>query len=173
MSGKNKHRKADKREAAVCGLFCPSCTLFIGTHEDPRRLEVMAAAFNQPVESLKCDGCRAERRNMFCSSCKLVQCASGKGLDFCGQCSEYPCDELKAFQSILPHRLELWQSIERIKKAGWEQWCGEMVDHYSCPECGTINSAYDKACRKCGATPSCEYVKVNKEGIIQRWPGRQ
>ena len=173
MSGKNKHRKPDKKEAAVCGLFCPSCTLFIGTHEDPRRLETMAAAFNQPVESLKCDGCRTERRNMYCSSCKLTLCASEKGLDFCGLCSEYPCDELKAFQSILPHRLELWQSFERIGEVGWEKWYGEMVDHYSCPECGTINSAYDKACRKCGATPSCEYVKVNKEGIIKRWPGRQ
>ncbi|MHB8085350.1 MAG: DUF3795 domain-containing protein, partial [Dehalococcoidia bacterium] len=111
--------------------------------------------------------------NMYCSSCKLILCASEKGLDFCGQCSEYPCEELKTFQSILPHRLELWQSLERIKEIGWEQWYDEMVDHYSCPECGTINSAYDKACRECGATPSCEYVRVNKEGIIKRWPMRQ
>ena len=111
--------------------------LFIGTHEDPRRLEIMAAAFNQPVESLKCDGCRAERRNFYCSSCKLILCASEKGLDFCGQCSEYPCEELKAFQSILPHRLELWQSLARIKEVGWEHWYGEMFDHYSCPQCGT------------------------------------
>jgi hypothetical protein len=31
-----------KRLAAVCGLFCPACHLFIGTKEDPKRLDVMA-----------------------------------------------------------------------------------------------------------------------------------
>ncbi len=173
MKGKNPaSKRPDKREAAVCGLFCPSCTIYIGSSEEPERLRTMAAIFNQPVESLNCQGCRAEVRNIHCESCQMYACAAEKGFDFCVQCAEYPCQELKAFQSILPHRLELWKSLERIKEAGWERWYEEMVEHYSCPQCGTINSAYDKACRKCGDTPSCKYVEVNREGIIQRWPGR-
>ena len=30
--------------AAVCGLFCSACTFYIGTHEDPARLAVLAVA---------------------------------------------------------------------------------------------------------------------------------
>jgi hypothetical protein len=171
MKEKSSDTKPDMRKAAVCGLFCPSCTLYIGTHEEPERLKIMAKAFNQPMESLKCDGCRAEVRNAYCETCKIYMCAADKGIDFCVECREYPCGEIKAFQSILPHRLELWQSQKRIKEAGWERWYEEMVEHYSCPECGTLNSAYDRSCRKCGADPSCNYVEVNGDDIIKRWPG--
>ena len=96
----------------------------------------------------------------------------GKAIDFCVECSDYPCQEIRNFQSVMAHRLELWKSQARIKEAGWEQWYREMAEHYSCPECGAINSAYDRKCRKCGATPSCEYVSANKEGIAQRMPDR-
>lgn len=47
----------------------------------------------------------------------------------------------------------------------------EMLEHYACPQCGTINSAYDMACRKCGNTPSCNYVEANREEIIKRMAG--
>jgi hypothetical protein len=33
---------------------------------------------------------------------------------------------------------------------------------------GTLNSAYDTVCRKCGTTPSCEYVKQHQPEIL-RW----
>ncbi len=46
----------------------------------------------------------------------------------------------------MPHRLELWESHERIKAVGCEAW---------------FNSAYDVKCRKCGTTPSCNYVRLH------------
>jgi ribosomal protein L40E len=72
---------------------------------------------------------------------------------------------LKSFQAQAPHRIELWKSQERIKEAGYEKWSAEMIEHYSCPECHTLNSAYDLACRKCGANPSCAYVNLHKAEI--------
>lgn len=143
----------DKRHAAVCGLFCPSCTYFIGTKEAPEKLKERAKLFNRPVEELECYGCRSEKLFFFCKeNCKMRNCAAEKKIDFCGECSEYPCAELKEFQVQLPHRIELWKSQERIKEVGYEKWYEEMIEHYSCPECGTLNSAYDMACRKCGTT---------------------
>jgi uncharacterized OB-fold protein len=65
----------------------------------------------------------------------------------------------------MPHRIELRQSLERIREVGYEKWYAEMTGHFSCPACGTINSAYDAACWKCGATPSCNYVKLHGEEI--------
>jgi hypothetical protein len=159
----------DKKLAAVCGLFCPSCTVYIGAHEDPARLEGMAKRFGQPVDKLQCNGCRSEKRSFYCEElCTMYKCAAAKGIDFCGQCEEYPCAPLKAFQAEMPHRIELWKSQKRIKEAGYEQWYKEMARHYSCPSCGTINSTYDMACWKCGAAPSCAYVSQHKEEIIRQ-----
>ncbi len=161
-------KDVDKKLAAVCGLFCPACHVFIGTKEDPERLKVMAQRLQRPLGEMLCSGCRSEKRCFYCESkCKMSKCATAKGVDFCGECPEYPCKDLKAFQAEMPHRIELWKSQERIKEAGYEKWYAEMVEHYSCKNCGTLNSAYDMACRKCGTTPSCEYVRLHKDVIMR------
>jgi hypothetical protein len=74
---------------------------------------------------------------------------------------------LKVFQTEMPHRIELWASQQRIKEIGFEKWFTEMIWHYSCPECGVLNSAYDMVCRKCGADPSCAYVRIHKDEITK------
>ena len=161
--------KYDKKMAAVCGLFCPSCTLYIGTQEDPQRLEMLAGVLKLPVEEMRCGGCRSELRSFFCrGQCAMVKCAEEKGIEFCGSCPEYPCQELKDFQCAMPHRIELWKSLDRIREAGPEEWYAEMLEHYSCHSCGTINSAYDLQCRKCGGEPGCAYVAEHKDEIIRQ-----
>ena len=158
----------DKKLAAVCGLFCPACHVFIGTKEDPERLKVMARRFQRPLEEMQCNGCRSEKRCFYCESkCIMSKCAAAKGKDFCGECAEYPCKDLKAFQTEMPHRIELWKSQERIKEVGYEKWYAEMVEHYSCQKCGTLNSAYDLECRKCGEKPGSEYVRLHKDEIMR------
>jgi hypothetical protein len=161
-----KDLQDQKRLSAVCGLFCRSCSLFIGTTEDPERLEGIAKRFGQPVEACKCYGCRSEKRSFYCENlCHMAPCAAEKGLEFCGECEAYPCEELKKFQAERPHRIELWESLERIAEVGYAQWFEEKMAHYSCPDCGTINSAYDMACRACGREPSCRYVELHKDAI--------
>ena len=166
-------RKPDKKEAAVCGLFCPACSIYIGTKEDPERLKSLAENFNVSVEEMECEGCRSDKRIGYCKNCKMDKCVSAKGIDFCGSCEDYPCEDLKQFQAVLPHRLELWKSQERINEVGYEKWYAEMLKHYACPKCGTINSAYDMACRKCGVSPSCSYVGLNQNEIIKRMSGME
>jgi len=148
----------DKTLAAVCGLFCPSCAMYIGSTVDPARLERMAAERGMAVEDLQCRGCRSDKRIAYCATCFMYRCASDKGVDFCGACPDYPCQELRDFQAKMPHRLDLWQAQERIRAAGWETWFEEMLARYGCPECGAINSAYDAICYVCGHKPSCAYV---------------
>jgi len=126
----------------------------------------MAEDLQIPFEALKCDGCRAENRLAYCDTCKMSACAEEKGLDYCGECEEYPCTTLKEFQAAIPHRIELWQAQDRIKEVGYEKWFEEMLEHYSCTRCNTINSAYHLACRSCSATPSCAYVDLHKEEIV-------
>ena len=155
----------DKKYAAACGLYCKACSLFIATTEDPERLKNLAALFQSSEESIKCYGCRSDKRSPYCIKCKISVCTKEQGIDFCSQCDKYPCDDLKQFQAAMPHRLELWNDLARIKTAGYKQWLKEVQENYACPQCKTINSAYDLKCRKCGETPGSHYVAKHKEAI--------
>ncbi len=171
MNG-NKQKKTsvsvNKKLAAVCGLFCPACHVYIAAHEDEAKLAMMAKRYNTSLDELHCNGCRSEKRCFYCETmCTFTKCAASKGVDFCGDCAEYPCKGLKEFQALAPHRIELWKNQARIKEAGYAAWYAEMAEHYSCPQCHTINSAYDLKCRKCGHDPSCEYVRLHKSAIEQ------
>lgn len=161
--------KPDKNLVSVCGLFCPACGIYYSTQENNEdNLKKIAARMNIPSEEVRCNGCRTETKTAYCKNCFMIECASSKGIDFCGECQEYPCDRLKEFQSKMPHRVELWKSQERIKEIGWEKWFHEMVDYYSCKECYTINGWYDFKCRNCGSIPGNDFVEKNKEVLINR-----
>ncbi len=157
----------DKKLAAVCGLYCEACSWFIATTEDQERLKKLAVQLHLSAEESKCYGCRSDKRLPYCEKCKMFACAAERGIAFCSQCEEYPCDELKQFQSAMPHRIDLWENLERIKSKGYKQWLKEIRKDYTCPRCQTINSTYDLKCRKCGQEPSCSYVAQHKQEIEQ------
>jgi len=157
--------ESDKTLAAVCGLYCEACTLFIATKEDPSRLKGLAARFQLSEEAVKCYGCRSAKRGPYCEKCKMCSCAAEREIDFCVECANYPCDDLKQFQSEMPHRIELWDDLEQIRSVGYKEWLENVRGNYTCPQCRSINSAYDSKCRKCGEEPSCDYVAKHKQAI--------
>ena len=159
--------RLDKNLAAACGLCCAACSWFLATKEDPERLKRMAAQQNWPVEESRCYGCRSAKRLSYCGNCKMSACTKKQDLDFCSECAEYPCQDLKQFQAAMPHRLELWSNLARIKSVGWRQWLQETRENYTCPQCQTINSTYDRHCRQCGHEPSCRFVANHQQAIEQ------
>lgn len=164
----NEDRQPDLQKAAVCGLFCTACSVYIGTNHDPKRLGIIAKSMLMNAEDLLCHGCRSDTRNAYCRACTFVECAQQKGILFCGECAEYPCAALKEFQAAMPHRIELWEDQQRIQEIGANAWYEEKVRHYSCPSCQTINSAYDAQCYQCGAAPSNEYTRAHS-GAVQTY----
>ena len=157
--------KSDKILAAVCGLYCEACTLYIATTEDPARLKLLADRFGISEEDIKCYGCRSHRRGPYCAVCKMYKCAEEKGLDFCSDCSDYPCEILQKFQAEAPHRVELWDSLNSIRDDGYKTWLRDMKIRYSCPECNTVNSAYDLKCRKCGHEPASAFIAEHRKAV--------
>ena len=151
--------------AAVCGLYCEACSWYIATTEEPERLKRLATEMHFSEEESRCYGCRSERRLSYCQKCTMSACAAQRGITFCSECPEYPCKDLQAFQAARPHRIELWSNLERIRTAGYQLWLKEIRNHYSCAQCKTLNSAYDATCRKCGNTPSCDYVATHKQAL--------
>lgn len=157
----------DNKFAAVCGLYCGACTWFIATTEDPTRLKRLSIEMHFSEEESKCFGCRSDKRLPYCENCKIFTCATERGIDFCSECSDYPCGKLKEFQAAMPHRIELWDNLERIKSLGYQKWLKEIQKNYICPSCQTINSTYDLKCRKCGHEPSCNFVSKHRHVIEQ------
>lgn len=157
----------EKALAAVCGLYCGACTLFIATKEDPARLKKLSERFQLSEEVMKCYGCRSDKRGPYCQTCKMFSCAADRGIEFCSECEDYPCNDLKQFQSERPHRIELWNDLKQIRDTGYKNWLKKIKDNYTCSKCHSINSAYDIKCRKCGGEPSCRYVAKHKDAIEQ------
>jgi hypothetical protein len=153
--------------AAVCGLFCEACTIYIASQEEPERLALLAARFGQSEEETYCDGCRAEKRIGYCASCVMFNCAAERGLSFCRECEEYPCEDWKAFGRARPHRADIGKDLARIREVGAEAWMAEARQRYTCPACGTINSAYDLTCRTCGHDPGNAYVVEHRDLIVE------
>ncbi len=154
-----------KQFAAVCGLYCPACTLYIGSTEEPERLAGIAGRFGVSIEEARCHGCRSEVRSFYCETCDIKTCADERGVELCAQCLDYPCNMLEEFQAQRPHRAELFEDGERIREVGFKQWFQEVRKRYTCPECSTVNSAYDLACRKCGSEPGSPFAERHREQI--------
>lgn len=161
----DRSEEADKNLAAVCGLYCGACSLFIATTEEPERLRRLAEQLNLSEEECRCYGCRSDKRVLHCQTCRIAACAADRGVSFCSECDEYPCDDLREFQSAKPHRVELWMNLERIRSVGYKQWIDEMRENYACPRCRTVNSAYDPVCRKCGADPASAFAARHRQVI--------
>ncbi len=98
----------------------------------------------------------------------MKNCSKQKSISFCSECEEYPCEQIKEFKEQMPHRIELFDSLKYLKENGLEEWVNKMKSNYTCPVCGSMNSAYDIKCRKCGAYPGSEYAERHEEEILNR-----
>jgi ssDNA-binding Zn-finger/Zn-ribbon topoisomerase 1 len=90
--------------------------------------------------------------------CLFLKSTFQKGFDFCGAYPDCPCKELIDYQLKMPNRVEILESQNRLKEIGWEQWLIEMKENYSCPQCNTVNTAYNLVCRKCGYAPGSKLL---------------
>ncbi|MDF1527049.1 MAG: DUF3795 domain-containing protein [bacterium] len=100
-----------------------------------------------------------------CQNCKFVACVAEKGVEFCAQCTDYPCEELKEFQVAMPHRANLFEDGERIREAGFGKWFLEIRDKYTCPQFHVVSAAYNLACRKCGNDPGSSFADRHRDAI--------
>jgi uncharacterized OsmC-like protein len=156
---------ADKKTDSYCGVFCPSCTLYIGTKEEPERLLMLSERMGKTVEEIKCTGCRSDKVSYYCRDCGLKKCAEKGGYESCADCPDYPCRDLEKFQTEMPHRAELWKSLEIIRDMGRSKWTELQASDYACPQCNVINSAYDLRCRNCGSEPGSRFAEKYRDKI--------
>lgn len=145
----NNHELKDK--FGPCGLLCEKCFAYsnglIRYHAEQLKnqlgnFDVYAQRFskllNEPrfenyatfkeflsfLSLSNCKGCRKQECHLF-TDCKVNHCYKDKGVEYCYQCAEFPCQNT-GFDENLNLR---WLKInERIREIGLENYYNEVKD---------------------------------------------
>jgi hypothetical protein len=119
---------------APCGLDCFNCHFYLACKdkEAMNMVEKLSKEFNIPVEIMLCKGCRSHngriplQKHVFGDAhrCAAYECSQGKGFEYCGDCDEFPCDNLHPYADMasdLPHNIKVF-NLCLINKMGLEEW---------------------------------------------------
>jgi len=124
------------RLTAPCGLDCFNCVFYLAQESREARavLERNSRLNGLPVDMMLCRGCRDQagliELHRFVSSraedepCPAFECTQKKGLDFCCQCDDFPCDVLHPCADRaekVPHNTKVF-NLCLIRKMGLEEW---------------------------------------------------
>jgi hypothetical protein len=81
-----------------------------------------------PYEKAFCIGCRNENGTIpflnMTEPCNVYKCIEKKGIDFCCDCSDFPCDHLHPYADMasqVPHNTKVF-NLCLIKRMGLEAW---------------------------------------------------
>jgi hypothetical protein len=120
--------------AAPCGVDCSTCPLHLAISDEALK-QRLAEVLNLPQDKMGCGGCRKVDGN-----CPVIpeQCATWlsvkeKGVDFCSDCSDFPCTKLAPCAdkaSTRPHNIKVFSLTLRRNK-GAEEWGKRIKDIYA------------------------------------------
>lgn len=133
---------------APCGIACILCHRYCESDEP-------------------CQGCREGKgKSNHCKSCSIMKCANEKGHYFCFECKEFPCKEVVEFNDSYIERFghEFLPNAVLMKKEGKEALEKELINKWTCPECGSIICIHDNKCSGCQK----HYTGINGSLPIQR-----
>lgn len=110
-----------------CGMDCFNCPAYL-SNEDSQLRAAIAEKRNLPHEKAICEGCRNALGTIAflgdTEPCDVFRCSGAKGLAFCHQCGDFPCDYLHPYAdqaSVRPHNTKVF-NLCLIKKMGLETW---------------------------------------------------
>ena len=96
--------------AARCGIYCGEC---------------------EYRESTNCPGCIQAMGNPFWGECPVATCCLAKGLENCGWCDEFPCEQLVeyAYDKEQGDKGERIRNLEAWRRDGFEAWLEARAGH--------------------------------------------
>jgi len=124
--------RIDLNYLGACGIYCEKCDIRIAGETGDREAQERIAnwiAENCGVECLAaqihCCGCWGPADRHWSEDCKVMLCATGRGVKLCVDCEEYPnCDTLESFYrsgNYEPAR----KTLVRIREVGLDEWVRE------------------------------------------------
>ncbi|MFC2079583.1 DUF3795 domain-containing protein [Candidatus Bipolaricaulota bacterium] len=121
-----------RQMTSPCGLDCFNCPAHLAMTDDEERAR-WAQMTGKPLEEAFCTGCRNEGGAISLfgrdKPCSAWTCVQEKGLEFCCDCEEFPCDNLHPYvdrASVVPHNTKVF-NLGLIKRMGLESWAEEKA----------------------------------------------
>ena len=118
---------------APCGIHCGLCPLNLAIKDDKLRNK-LSQILNLAPDKAACTGCRSI--DGYCpviaEQCATWVCVSSKGLEFCSECIDFPCEKLMPCSDRaekLPHNIKIASLILRKNKGSFE-WKKSIKDVY-------------------------------------------
>jgi hypothetical protein len=105
---------------AACGLDCSECDIRLATDDleiGQRKVDWFdnELGIRLEPEDVRCDGCRGSRAKHWSPDCWILRCcADDKGLEFCSECQDFPCQKLTEWAQGSERYGE---ALERLKEA--------------------------------------------------------
>ncbi|HVN49542.1 MAG TPA: DUF3795 domain-containing protein [Bacteroidota bacterium] len=109
---------------APCGIDCGICELYTCKENSELYERLIERGF--PKEKIPCEGCRGVEGNcpVIPEKCATYVCVQDKGVQFCYECGEFPCDKLQPSAdraNVLPHNCKVF-NLCVIQRDGVEQF---------------------------------------------------
>ena len=108
------------------------CSKYLANENEKLR-NTIAERLNITLEKAVCGGCRNENGTItflnMTEPCSVYKCSENRGINFCYDCSEFPCDHLHPYAdkaSQFPHNTKVF-NLCLIKKMGLEAWAKEKA----------------------------------------------
>ncbi|MGD8719459.1 MAG: DUF3795 domain-containing protein [Candidatus Zixiibacteriota bacterium] len=138
---------------AYCGLYCGACWELVATERgEVEKLREDAESAAYTAEQLSCRGCRTDVVAFFCLDCEMRSCAQERGVAFCSDCGDYPCEYVREFQADkYAHHSAVLKNLDTIRERGADAWLVEQEERWKCPSCGARFTWYEDTCGDCGA----------------------
>lgn len=113
-----------------CGIACFNCAAYLANTDKEIRARV-AKQLNIKPDDVECQGCRSNggKCGVMPTKCRVYPCAESKGVKFCCDCPDFPCDLLQPVcdkADSLPHNTKVF-NLCLIKKMGVERWAKEKA----------------------------------------------
>jgi hypothetical protein len=130
--------KDKKTLTAPCGLDCFNCELYDDNLTNNLK-DLIHTKLGVPKDKISCKGCRQQDGRHYhlpAEGCATLNCAKTKEVEFCCDCTDFPCALLAAIAdkaAQYPHNMKVY-NLCRIKKVGIERWIQE--------EAGQIRKKY-------------------------------
>jgi|ADurb_Ile_03_Slu_FD_contig_21_1971355_length_2622_multi_5_in_0_out_0_1 hypothetical protein len=147
-----------------CGLYCGACT--IKKANEDGTLNELAREWEEDPNSLVCEGCKGKVTCHYCIGCPIQLCNREKGLEHCGQCPDFPCERLRAFDADkYAHHTGVIRNLVAKREISTEEWLEGQAKRWRCEKCGARFTWYDEFCLNCGAplynsVKEEEYIKI-------------
>jgi hypothetical protein len=122
---------------APCGLHCGFCPLNRAVTDEQLKKRI-SERLKLPIQKAACPGCRPV--DGYCpvigeEQCSTWLCAKGKGVEFCSECTEFPCVKLLPCSDRsdqIPQNIKICSLALRKAKGAheWEKAIKEIYDLY-------------------------------------------